>query len=59
MAEAPGEPRVSRSAAARTLLAARALGERIRTVAAALLEAHAADIELGAAAPRSRNPGAR
>jgi len=30
-----------------TLLAARALGERIRTVAAALLEAHAADIELG------------
>src|SRR5262249_16979163 len=31
-----------------TLLAARALGERIRTVAAALLEAHAADIELGA-----------
>ncbi len=30
-----------------TLLAAQALGERIRTVAAALLEAHAADIELG------------
>ena len=30
-----------------TLLAARALGERIRTVAAALLEAHAADIQLG------------
>jgi carbon-monoxide dehydrogenase large subunit len=29
-----------------TLLAARALGERIRTVAATLLEAHAADIEL-------------
>ena len=32
-----------------TLLAARALGERIRTVAARLLEAHAADIELGGA----------
>src|SRR5499427_405571 len=32
-----------------TLLAARALGERIRTVAAALLEAHAVDIELGGA----------
>ena len=32
-----------------TLLAARALGERIRTVAATLLEAHAADIELGGA----------
>ena len=30
-----------------TLLAARALGERIRTVAAALLEAHAGDIQLG------------
>jgi carbon-monoxide dehydrogenase large subunit len=30
-----------------TLLAARALGERIRSVAAALLEANAADIELG------------
>ena len=30
-----------------TLLAARALGERIRTIAAALLETHAADIELG------------
>ena len=30
-----------------TLLAARALGERIRAVAAALLESHAADIELG------------
>ena len=29
-----------------TLLAARALGERIRTIAASLLEAHAADIEL-------------
>src|SRR5499427_1496116 len=29
-----------------TLLAARALGERIRTIAAALLEAHAVDIEL-------------
>jgi carbon-monoxide dehydrogenase large subunit len=29
-----------------TLLAARALGERIRTVAAALLEAHPADVEL-------------
>ncbi len=29
-----------------TLLAARALGERIRTIAATLLEAHAADIEL-------------
>src|SRR5439155_1595227 len=30
-----------------TLLAARALGERIRTIAAALLETHAPDIELG------------
>jgi carbon-monoxide dehydrogenase large subunit len=29
-----------------TLLAARALGERIRTIAAALLEAHPADVEL-------------
>jgi carbon-monoxide dehydrogenase large subunit len=29
-----------------TLLAARALGEKIRTIAAAMLEAHAADIEL-------------
>jgi len=52
-----GDTAVCRTAAARgrvaapiggsaTLLAARALGERIRTIAATLLEAHAADIEL-------------
>src|SRR5437762_11864916 len=35
-----------------TLLAARALGERIRTVAAALLEAHAGDIDLRSEARR-------
>ena len=42
-----------------TLLAARALAERIRTVAAALLEAHASDIELAGGRAAVRGSPAR